>query len=110
MAKYQPTNTTDGEWRKYIPRKDLPGVFAARVREDFDVETAYGNMHGKRGDYLLKNFDDQHTEFPDDVWVVDRKLFNKTYIKVLSTVEVAQCAQVMGIVCNPLCLHGILQD
>jgi len=98
LSKYKPTNTLDGEWRKYIPRPDLPGVFAARVRADFEVQTSYGSMHGKAGDYLLKDFGDQYNEYPDNVWVVDKKLFNKTYIKVLKPEEVVLAAQVMGVV------------
>jgi len=98
LSKYKPTNTLDGEWRKYIPRDDLPGVFAARVRSEFEVQTSYGSMHGKAGDYLLKDFSDQYNEYPDNVWVVDKKLFNKTYIKVLKPEEVVLAAQVMGVV------------
>jgi len=55
-------------------------------------------MHGKAGDYLLKDFSDQYNEYPDNVWVVDKKLFNKTYIKVLKPEEVVLAAQVMGVV------------
>eukprot|EP00005_Dracoamoeba_jomungandri_P006143 CAMPEP_0174252838 /NCGR_PEP_ID=MMETSP0439-20130205/2206_1 /TAXON_ID=0 /ORGANISM="Stereomyxa ramosa, Strain Chinc5" /LENGTH=134 /DNA_ID=CAMNT_0015333487 /DNA_START=65 /DNA_END=466 /DNA_ORIENTATION=- len=68
LSKYKKTSTTNGEWDKYIPKPDLPGVFAARVNHDFSVETEYGAMSGKKGDYLLKNFADRHTEYPVDLW------------------------------------------
>eukprot|EP01087_Luapelamoeba_hula_P014191 TRINITY_DN4121_c0_g1_i1.p1 TRINITY_DN4121_c0_g1~~TRINITY_DN4121_c0_g1_i1.p1 ORF type:complete len:181 (-),score=33.47 TRINITY_DN4121_c0_g1_i1:87-587(-) len=97
LAKYKPTNTYDGEWRKYIPDPKQPGVFAARVPHPFAVRTSYGVMRGKAGDYLLKDFADKDDAYPANVWVVDRKLFNKTYTQVLDFNTITVAANIAGI-------------
>jgi len=96
LARYQPTKMTDGDWVKYIPKPNQPPVLAARVRTEFLVNTSFGVLHGKAGDYLLKNLADEHNEYPDDLWVVDKKLFNKTYSRVLTSAELLVATQVMS--------------
>lgn len=96
LARYRPTKITDGEWRKYIPKPDQPPVLAARVRTEFLVYTSYGALHGKAGDYLLKNLADENTEYPDDLWVVDKKIFNKSYSRVLTSSELLVVTQVLS--------------
>jgi len=54
LAKYKPTGTYDGPWRKYVPDPKQQGFFAAPAPHDFVLHTSYGVMHGKKGDYVLK--------------------------------------------------------
>ncbi|KAL6068305.1 hypothetical protein QOT17_008334 [Balamuthia mandrillaris] len=88
LSKYKPTNTQNGKWRKYVPDLASPGFFAIQVMHPFEVKTSYGTMHAKKGDYLIKNFDDQNTAYPSDVWVVAKGLFWKTYQKVFTQNDV----------------------
>jgi hypothetical protein len=80
QEKYQATDEVDAEgWRRYVPHPDNQGVLAARVEHPFTVETSWGTLHGKPGDYLGKNFEDRDVAHPSDVWIVDRNLFEATY-------------------------------
>jgi len=88
LAKYKPTGTHDGPWRKYVPDPKQKGFFASPAPHDFVLYTSYGVMHGKKGDYVLKNFADGSVEVPREVWVVDRKLFNRTYTKMITQTDV----------------------
>jgi hypothetical protein len=54
LAKYKPTGTYDGPWRKYVPDPKQQGFFASPAPHDFVLHTSYGVMHGKKGDYVLK--------------------------------------------------------
>jgi len=79
-AKYTPTDTVDGDgWRKYQPRPDAEGVLAAKVEHPFSLEAKWGLLKGKAGDYVVKSYRDKDTDYPDDVWIVDRDLFLATY-------------------------------
>ena len=79
-AKYVPTDTVDDRgWTKYEPRPDAEGVLAAQVGHPFAVEAKWGKLAGKTGDYVVKNFRDKDTAYPQDVWVVDQRLFRATY-------------------------------
>jgi len=95
--KYVKTKVTDGEWTKYSPRRDLPGFWATPVKGDFQVQTQWGVMKGKDKDYLLKNFNDGNKEYPTDIWVVDRKLFNKSYAQFQNPNQVMLFTEVLGI-------------
>jgi hypothetical protein len=66
-------------WRKYTPKPDADGVMAVRIDHRFEVTTSWGNLTGKPGDFLLKNFADKDTDFPEDVWIVDQNIFDSTY-------------------------------
>ncbi|HEV3263497.1 MAG TPA: PGDYG domain-containing protein [Gemmataceae bacterium] len=78
--KYQPTQEVNaGGWHKYVPRPDSQGVMAAQVQHAFTVHAKWGLLSGKAGDYMVKNFADQDVSYPDDVWIVDQKLFRATY-------------------------------
>ncbi|MBC8113754.1 MAG: hypothetical protein H7062_05215, partial [Candidatus Saccharimonas sp.] len=79
-AKYTPTDTIDpAGWRKFEPRPDAAGVFAAQVPRTFSVTATWGELKGKAGDYLVKHAANQKTLYPDDVWIVDQSLFDATY-------------------------------
>lgn len=79
-SKYAPTDEVDaGGWRKFEPRCDAEGVMAAQIAHAFSVEAQWGALTGKRGDYLVKNFEDHDAPYPDDVWIVDQALFHATY-------------------------------
>jgi hypothetical protein len=78
--RYEKTDEVDPEgWRKYSPRPDNLGVMAAQVNHVFSVHAKWGVLAGKPGAYILKSFTDREVSYPDDVWVVDQKLFQLTY-------------------------------
>ena len=82
-SKYTPTDTVDAEgWRKYEPRPDAKGAWAAQVDHAFAVQATWGQLSGKAGDYVVKNYDDGDVPYPADVWIVDQSLFAATYERV----------------------------
>jgi hypothetical protein len=82
-AKYVATDeVADDGWRKYVPHADNTGVLAARIDHPFAVTAKWGELTGKPGDYLVKNYDDRDAPYPDDVWIVDAELFQATYERV----------------------------
>ena len=66
-------------FRKYAPRPDNQGVLAAQIPHEFKVHAQWGELRGKPGDYLVKDYEHRETEYPDDVWIVDQTLFAATY-------------------------------
>jgi hypothetical protein len=74
-------DSPDG-WRKYLPRQDAEGVMAAEVGHPFVVHAKWGELKGKAGDFLIKNYADQKADYPADVWLVDQNLFGQTYERV----------------------------
>ena len=78
--RYSPTDEvlSDG-WRKYEPRPDAQGVMALQIEHPFSVDATWGQLSGKPGDYLVKNFQDREVAYPEDVWIVDQNLFRETY-------------------------------
>ncbi len=80
--KYLVTETTEGPWRKYVPRPDAEGILAARIDHPFVVQATWGQLSGKAGDFLAKNFRDRGVRYPADLWVIDRALFDATYERV----------------------------
>lgn len=70
--------TSDG-WRVYAPQPDAEGALAAPVTHAFSVVATWGKLHGKAGDYVLKQFSDRGEPYPLDVWIVDQALFRATY-------------------------------
>ena len=78
--RYKATDELDADgWRKYQPSPDAKGVMATQIGHPFSVEASWGKLTGKSGDYLLKNFHDSDTTYPNDVWIVDQTLFRQTY-------------------------------
>lgn len=83
--RYAATDEVDAEgWRKYKPNPDAQGVMAMPIDHPFEVHAKWGKLSGKKGDFLVKNFSDRETAYPEDVWIVDQTLFAQTY-EVLST-------------------------
>ncbi len=83
--KYDPDLSSkpdkDG-WQKYLPKPDASGVMAAQVDHEFSFKhLSWGTFCGNAGDYLVKSYDDKDTEFPEDVWIVKKDIFNATYEK-----------------------------
>ncbi|TWT92350.1 PGDYG domain-containing protein [Stieleria varia] len=86
LEKYSPSEeveTVDGEsaeegkatqWRRFDPKPDAPPVRAIQRHEPFCVQTSWGLLRGKAGDYLV-----QSTTDLTDVWVVDQAIFEATY-------------------------------
>jgi hypothetical protein len=82
-AKYEKAGDADAEgWCKYVPRPDNQGVMAAQVPHAFTIRARWGLLSGKAGDYVIKSFSDREVAYPDDVWLVDQKLFQATYQRV----------------------------
>ncbi len=78
--KYDPTDEVDADgFRKFLPNSE---VMAAQVDRPFQVETSWGDLEGKAGDFILKSFADSEVEYPDSVWIVDKQLFADTYQRV----------------------------
>ncbi len=78
--KYDATDEVDADgWRRYLPKPDNHGVLAAQVNHPFTVHASWGVLSGKPGDFIVKSYADRDTEYPDDVWIVDKKLFGATY-------------------------------
>lgn len=82
-AKYVATDEVSADgWRKYLPHPDNTGVMASRVEHPFAVTAKWGELKGKPGDYVVKNYDDRDAPYPEDVWIVDAVLFQATYERV----------------------------
>jgi hypothetical protein len=85
--KYSPTTESQDNWQKFVPHPDNQGVLATQINHPFTVNAAWGILKGKAGDYLLKNFADRDSPYPDDVWILDQLLFRSTYQVVSSLRE-----------------------
>jgi len=82
-AKYAATEIVDaGGWRKYLPRPDDEGVLAAEIDHAFAIESRWGSIQGKPGDYVVKHYRDKDVPYPEDVWIVDAGRFQATYQRV----------------------------
>ena len=57
---------------------------ATPIDHPFAVHASWGQLTGKPGDFLVKNFQDRETVYPADVWIVDQTLFRQTYESVAS--------------------------
>lgn len=55
---------------------------ATQIDHPFEVHAQWGKLTGKQGDFLVKNYGDAETDYPEDVWIVDRTLFGQTYATV----------------------------
>jgi hypothetical protein len=81
--RYLETDDVDADgWRQFTPRPDAEGVLAAKIGHPFKVKATWGPLTGKAGDYLVKKFADRDKPDPEDVWLVDAKLFEATYAAV----------------------------
>lgn len=79
-AKYVLSDELDGQgWRKCNPEPDAAGVMAAQVPHAFELQAKWGLLSGKLGDFIVKDYKDRETVNPEDVWIVDQKLFGATY-------------------------------
>jgi hypothetical protein len=83
VKRYTATDEVDAEgWRKHLPHPDAQGAMAIQINHPFTVVASWGRLSGKAGDYLLKSYQDRDVAYPDDVWIVDQKLFGETYAAV----------------------------
>ena len=83
LSKYTITKEVDEQgWHKYNPKSDASGVMAAQVPHAFQVHAEWGQLSGKPGDFVVKNYGDRNIENPADVWIVDQALFQVTYERV----------------------------
>ena len=86
LKKYNriPDADPDAEgWLEFRPKPDAQGVMAVSMDKDFHVEHPdWGTFNGKAGDFLVKSYEDRDVDFPGDIWIVDRAIFEATYEKV----------------------------
>ncbi|QGY47285.1 hypothetical protein GM418_27555 [Maribellus comscasis] len=76
-------NDYDG-WQKYLPKPDSIGVLAVAVDHDFEVYLRdWGILKGIAGSYLIKMYTDKENEYPDNIWIVQKKIFESTYRKYI---------------------------
>lgn len=77
----------DEDKRVYKWYERIPGsaVLAMPMYKPFQVihERSDEPLQGKTGDYIVKNFKDINNPDPKDVWIVDKKIFEKTYKELL---------------------------
>ena len=79
-SKYTATDEVGADgWRKFEPHPDANGVLAARIEHPFTVQASWGELRGKPGDYLVKEFSDRDVTYPADVWIVAQPIFRATY-------------------------------
>ena len=83
LKRYTATDEVDADgWRKYEPHADALGVLATQIDHPFKVQATWGQLTGKPGDFLIKNYQDRETAYPADVWIVNQPLFRQTYESV----------------------------
>lgn len=83
LKRYEPAGDAGADgWQQFLPRPDAEGVWAIQIDHPFSVRAAWGELAGKPGDYLVKNFADRNEPSPKDVWIVDQTLFAATYVRV----------------------------
>lgn len=70
MLRFKKDEYPNLDFRLYIKRP-IP-IKAARVPEEFEVETLEGTMRGKAGDYLVIGV-------AGEMYPVDKEIFEKTY-------------------------------
>ena len=79
LSKYSPSGEFDNEaWQRFDPKPDMPLVSAEQVKHAFELESRWGAMKGKRGDYIVRSLSDD-----TDIWVVDKKIFEQSYVAVV---------------------------
>ncbi len=80
FAKYEATEEHDKDgWVKFSPKPEAAGVLAVQINHAFQVIASWGILTGQAGDYLVKNEADKNVEYPEDVWIVNRAIFEGTY-------------------------------
>ncbi|MCD4734503.1 MAG: PGDYG domain-containing protein [Bacteroidales bacterium] len=83
IKKYDPVPDSKPDlegWEQYTPKPDTKGVMAASIDFDFSIEhPSWGTFNGNAGDYLVKNFEDKDIEYPEDIWIVKKEIFESTY-------------------------------
>ena len=83
LKRYTATDEVDADgWRKSEPHPKAQGVLATQIDHPFEVQATWGQLTGKPGDFLVKNYQDRETAYPADVWIVDQPLFRQTYESV----------------------------
>ncbi len=82
--RYDRSNKTDGDWQVFLPREEASVVAAVQMDKEFQVEARWGTLTGKAGDYLLIWAEEEESDNPTDVWIVDKTLFEATYRRVKS--------------------------
>lgn len=73
--KYSESDEFDSEgWQRFDPKPDAPLVEATEVDEPFQVESHFGTLSGKPGDYIVRSTTDG-----SDVWIVAKAIFDASY-------------------------------
>jgi hypothetical protein len=78
LQTYDPTQNFDSEgWQQFAPKPDGPVVRAAQVDTPFRVVSSWGELTGKKNDYVVASSTNQ-----DDVWIVDGSIFEASYQRI----------------------------
>eukprot|EP01125_Pyxidicula_operculata_P018608 TRINITY_DN661_c0_g4_i1.p1 TRINITY_DN661_c0_g4~~TRINITY_DN661_c0_g4_i1.p1 ORF type:complete len:241 (+),score=57.06 TRINITY_DN661_c0_g4_i1:35-757(+) len=103
------THVKDG-WLKYFPSANMPDFQAARVGKDFQIVTLDGVVKGTKIDYLCResnkeeeknnnnnNNNIQNEAKPEKLWIVEGKMFNKTYQQIMGKNQIQSTQTLMKI-------------
>ena len=77
LRKYGPTEVFEDGWQRFDPLPSIEPVLAVQVQYSFRLISSRGEMSGKSGDYLVQSLSKS-----SDVWIVDREIFELTYLAV----------------------------
>lgn len=54
-------------------------VLVAQMDDPFTIQSPWGTLTGKKGDFVIKPLKEKNNLYPDDVWLIDREIFEETY-------------------------------
>tara|TARA_Y100000310_G_C20340708_1_gene649650 strand:- start:85 stop:630 length:546 start_codon:yes stop_codon:yes gene_type:complete len=66
------------DFHVFKPKPDRE-VLVCHMPNSFEVHASWGDLNGKKGDYMVKPLEDGLDPDPQDVWLVDKELFEATY-------------------------------
>lgn len=104
--RYLPGGSLADGWREYCPRPEGNQVLAASVPQAFEVTSRRGILRGKAGDYVLKKAGESAVPGANDLWIVDRSLFEATYERVGEPLLPAHRVMTTPASLNPALLAG----
>lgn len=85
LERYSASSHFDEEgWQRFDPKPDLQPVQAVAMDHPFRVLARWGELTGKAHDYLVQSKTD-----PDDIWIVDKAIFEASYEYVISNTAAA---------------------
>jgi len=75
LGNYTPSGQLDHDgFERFDPKPDGNCVLVTKIDHPFRVVTAWRNLQGKAGDYVVLSMED-----PTDIWIVDLAIFDASY-------------------------------